>query len=63
LLGNKHYKRHKLSATIAFSLFVSIFLVILGILLRYLFDERIVDKEDFKNNFRDIEILGEVPEL
>lgn len=63
LLGKRHYKRHKLSATIAFSLFVSIFLVILGILLRYLFDERIVDKEDFKNNFRDIEILGEVPEL
>ncbi len=63
LLSSSQYKKHSLARTIAFSIVVSLFLVITGLLLRYLFDERIIDREDFQNNFRDIEVLGDVPEL
>tara|TARA_R110002049_G_scaffold243078_4_gene416850 strand:+ start:552 stop:2042 length:1491 start_codon:yes stop_codon:yes gene_type:complete len=63
LLSSAQYKRHSLGRTIAFAIVVSLFLIVTGLLLRYLFDERIIDREDFQNNFRDIEVLGDVPEL
>lgn len=63
IFENRHFKRHGLMAIIPFSLLISIFLSVVALLIRYLFDERIIDREDFKNNFRDIEILGDVPEL
>ncbi len=59
----RHFKRHGLLAIVPFAVIVSLFLSIIGLLVRYLFDERIIDREDFKNNFRDVEILGDVPEL
>ncbi len=63
LLSSQKFKKHSLNKTIPFAIVVSLFLVIIGLLLRYLFDERIIDREDFQNNFRDIEVLGDVPEL
>src|SRR5690606_3541841 len=60
---NRHFKRHGLLSIVPFAVLLSVFLTVLALLIRYLFDERIIDREDFKNNFRDIEILGDVPEL
>jgi hypothetical protein len=45
------------------SIFFSCFLLLFVVILRYIFDGRIYDEYELKNNFEDLEIIGNTPDF
>jgi hypothetical protein len=57
------YKKIAKSKMIFVSIFFSCFLLLFVVILRYIFDGRIYDEYELKNNFEDLEIIGNTPDF
>jgi hypothetical protein len=57
------YKKIAKTKMIFVSIFFSCFLLLFVIILRYIFDGRIYDEYELKNNFEDLEIIGNTPDF
>ena len=57
------YKKIAKSKMIFVSIFFSCFLLLFIVILRYIFDGRIYDEYELKNNFEDLEIIGNTPDF
>ena len=62
LSSAQRYKRYSLTSIIPFSIILSFFLMLAIVVIRYLFDNRLMDEEEFRVLFEDIPFIGEVPE-
>lgn len=59
----KQYKKYSLISVLPFSVVLGVLITILLIVIRYFFDKRILDKEEFEVIFDDISFIGEVPKF
>ncbi len=57
------YKKIAKTKMIFVSIFFSCFLLLFVVILRYIFDGRIYDEYELKNNFEDLEIIGNTPDF
>ncbi|MBK25447.1 MAG: hypothetical protein CME70_15740 [Halobacteriovorax sp.] len=57
------YKKIAKTKMIFVSIFFSCFLLLFIVILRYIFDGRIYDEYELKNNFEDLEIIGNTPDF
>ncbi len=57
------YKRKNLLTIILSCGALSFFFMIGFVLIRFVFDDRIFDEEELKSNFKDLDIIGEVPKF
>lgn len=60
---SRRFKKYSLFAVIPFSMALSFCILLLVLVTRYLFDNRLLDKEEFSALFDDIEFIGDIPEL
>jgi hypothetical protein len=59
----RRFKRTSLSKIVLFSFMISLFIVFLGVFVRYMFDKRIYDEYELSRNFKGLEIIGNTPEF
>jgi hypothetical protein len=59
----KRYKKYSLVSVLPFSIILTFLMTTFVIIIRYYFDPRILDKEEFKTVFEGVSYLGEVPEF
>ncbi len=63
LASTKRYKKYSLAAVVPFSAILAALFTLFLIILRYWFDRRLMDEEEFKVIFKDISFIGEIPKL
>ncbi len=61
--GMRVYKKASVVKIVLFSITLSLFLLFLGILLRYLIDDRILDEAELEKTFDGITIIGSTPDF
>jgi len=59
----KRYKKYTLFSVIPFSIAIAFVLSLILLIIRYAFDDRLFDEEEFKSLFSDIEFIGEIPKI
>lgn len=57
------FKKIEKTKMIFVSIFFSFFLLLFVVILRYIFDGRIYDEYELKNNFEELEIIGNTPDF
>ena len=57
------FKRASKGKVVGFSFGISLFLLILSIFVRYLFDDRIYDETELSKSFEDLTIIGNTPDF
>lgn len=61
--GTRVFKKTTKSKVIIFSLVLATFLVMVCIILRYLFDDRIFDRVELEKSFEELSIIGNTPDF
>ena len=63
-IGNmRRFKRTTIGKIAIFSSLLSFFVIFLGILTRYIFDNRVYDEYEISRNFKGLDIIGNTPEF
>ena len=59
----KRFKRSSLVKIFIFAFLISTFLMFIGLILRYRFDDRIYDEDELAQNFSELPFIGTTPEF
>lgn len=61
--GISRFKKTTKGKVLTFTIVLMIFMMMVAIMLRYIFDSRIYDEYELQENFKDLEIIGHTPKF
>ena len=63
LSSSKRYKKYSLVSVVPFAAILSVLFTLFLIMIRYRFDNKLMDKEEFETLFADVPVIGEIPKF